>query len=244
MGRPELSERGRWIAAVLACGPGAMLSHATAAALWGMRIGTEQLIHVSVAAETRHRHRGLRVHRRAPTVDLEPRLREGIPVSGPVATLVDIAASAPGQLELAVNEADRLGLIDPEALSAAVARLPPRQGVGRLGRLLERQSFALTDSELERHFLRIVQAAGLPRPKTQQWVNGFRVDFYWPDLRLVVETDGLSYHRTPSQQERDRRRDQAHTSVGLANLRFTHSQVRYEAAYVRSVLESTIRDGA
>lgn len=154
--------------------------------------------------------------------------------------MIDIAASSPAQLELAVNEADRLELIDPKALSAAVAKLQPRQGVGRLRRLFERQSFALTDSELERRFLRIVRAAGLPQPETQQWVNGFRVDFYWPDRGLVVETDGLRYHRTPSQQARDRRRDQAHTSAGLTNLRFAHAQVRFEAEYVCAVLKRTL----
>jgi very-short-patch-repair endonuclease len=67
-------------------------------------------------------------------------------------------------------------------------------------------------------------------------LNGFKVDFYWPDLGLVVETDGLRYHRTPAQQARDRLRDQAHTAAGLTPLRFTHSQVAYERAHVRRTL--------
>ena len=71
---------------------------------------------------------------------------------------------------------------------------------------------------------------------TGQWVNGFEVDFYWPDLGLVVETDGLRFHRTPAEQARDRLRDQAHTAAGLTQLRFTHEQVRYEPEYVRKVL--------
>lgn len=82
----------------------------------------------------------------------------------------------------------------------------------------------------------IVREADLPIPLTGRHVNGFRVDFYWPDLRLVVETDGLRYHRTPTQQARDRLRDQAHLAAGLAPLRFTHRQVRYEPGYVRLTL--------
>jgi very-short-patch-repair endonuclease len=72
-------------------------------------------------------------------------------------------------------------------------------------------------------------------------VNGFRVDFFWPDLGLVVETDGLTYHRTAAQQARDRLRDQAHTAAGLTPLRFTHAQVRYEPGHVEHVLRTTYR---
>jgi very-short-patch-repair endonuclease len=67
-------------------------------------------------------------------------------------------------------------------------------------------------------------------------LNGFKVDFYWPDLGLVVETDGLRYHRTPAEQARDRRRDQAHTAAGLRALRFTHAQVVFEGGHVESTL--------
>ncbi len=106
--------------------------------------------------------------------------------------------------------------------------MPRRPGCAVVRRLLDRRTFLLTDSELERGFARIIRRADLPPPLTQQWVNGFRVDFYWPDLGLVVETDGLRYHRTPSEQAKDRLRDQAHTAAGLTPLRFTHAQIRYE----------------
>lgn len=94
--------------------------------------------------------------------------------------------------------------------------------------LLDSDTFALTDSELERRFFRLVRDADLPLPKTQVWLNGYRVDFHWPELGLVVETDGLQYHRTPSQQKRDRLRDQTHVAAGLTALRFTAAQVRFE----------------
>lgn len=97
---------------------------------------------------------------------------------------------------------------------------------------LDRRTFTLTDSELERRFLPLARRAGLPAPQTQAWVNGFKVDFYWPELGLVVETDGLRYHRTPAQQARDRVRDQAHAAAGLACLRFTHAQIRFEPDHV------------
>jgi very-short-patch-repair endonuclease len=112
--------------------------------------------------------------------------------------------------------------------------------------LLDLQTFTITDSELERRFLRLARAAGLPTPETQAWVNGFRVDFHWPRLGLVVETDGLRYHRTPAQQARDRLRDQAHTAAGLTALRFAGVQVRFEADQVQATLVAVAKrlDGA
>src|SRR6185436_2459930 len=110
----------------------------------------------------------------------------------------------------------------------------------RLRRLLDSDTFTLTDSDLERRFLRLVAGADLPLPKTQVWLNGYRVDFYWPDLELVVETDGLWYHRTPSQQKMDRLRDQAHTAAGLTQLRFTAAQVRFEPRKTLATLKAVI----
>ena len=110
-------------------------------------------------------------------------------------------------------------------------------GVAVLRAVLDRRTFSLTDSELERRFGPIARRAGLPLPLTQRRVNGFRVDFYWPDLGLVVETDGLRYHRTPAQQTADLRRDQAHSAAGFTPLRFSHAQVTYESVYVESMLK-------
>jgi very-short-patch-repair endonuclease len=110
--------------------------------------------------------------------------------------------------------------------------------VGGLRATLDRATFVLTDSELERRFLPIARRAGLPSPRTRAWVNGHRVDFHWPELGLVVETDGLRYHRTATQQARDRRRDQEHVAAGAVVLRFTHAQVAYDPEQVRRTLDA------
>jgi very-short-patch-repair endonuclease len=236
VGRPALSQDGRWMAAVLRCGPNAMLSHATAAAAWGIRHQRKGPIEISVMAGC-PRPRGIRVHRRSDVRPVDTRVIDGIPVSSPCLTLVDLAARLDaGALEAAINEADKLDRITPDRLRLELGQMARHPGTRRLRELLDRQTFVLTDSELERQFLLIARAAGLPIPVTGAWLNGFKVDFFWPDLGLVVETDGLRYHRTPAQQATDRVRDQAHAAAGLTPLRFTHAQVRYEAGQVRRTL--------
>jgi very-short-patch-repair endonuclease len=243
VGRPELSRRGRLMAAVLACGPGAVISHWTAAELWGIVAARPGEIDVSVPAPRSPRCVGVRVHRRRAVAASDVAAESSIPVTALVRTFVDLAASgvSPAILERAVNEADRLERIDPDELRAALDRHPGEQGVGRLRSLLDRSTFTLTESELERAFLPIARAAGLPQPLTQQRVNGFRVDFFWPELALVVETDGLTYHRTPTQQARDRLRDQAHAAAGMTPLRFTRAQVRFDPARVEATLAAVAR---
>jgi very-short-patch-repair endonuclease/predicted transcriptional regulator of viral defense system len=237
LGRPELSIEGRWMAAVLACGSGAVLSHGSAAALWEMRAPTSGRIEVSVPGRS-HRHpRGLAVHRRASLSAGDRTRHRGIPVTSPVCTLVDLATQlSRSRLEAAINEADKRGLTDPEALRAAIEGFSRRPGLAVLRRTLDRRTFTLTDSELERRFLPLARSAGLGLPQTGRRLNGFRVDFHWPELGLVVETDGLRYHRTPAQQARDRTRDQAHAAAGLTALRFTHAQIRHEPEHVRATL--------
>ncbi len=154
-------------------------------------------------------------------------------------TLIDLATRLDrAGIERMVNEADKRDLADPESLRSALGAYRGRRGVARLREVLDRRTFRLTDSELERRFLSLAGNAGLAPPQTRQRLNGFRVDFFWPELGLVVETDGLRYHRTPAQQARDRVRDQAHTAAGLTSLRFTHAQVRFDADHVRATLEA------
>jgi very-short-patch-repair endonuclease len=107
--------------------------------------------------------------------------------------------------------------------------------------VLDIRTFTLTDSETEQRFLPIAKRAGLPLALTRECVNGFKVDFYWPELGLLVETDGLRYHRTPAEQARDRLRDQVHTAAGLTCLRFTRAQVRYDPRHVETTLAAVAR---
>jgi very-short-patch-repair endonuclease len=229
------------MAAVLACGGGAVLSHSSAAALW--RIGSEQsgLVEISLPSSSRRRRPGIRIHRRSSlNLGRDLTTEHGIPVTTPIQTLIDVSLrlDRPG-VERMINEADKYSLTNPPQLRKALDARTGEPGVAKLRHILDRRTFRLTKEELERRFLPLARKAGLPSPLTGQFVNGFEVDFYWPDLGLVVETDGLRYHRTPAEQARDRLRDQAHTAAGLTQLRFTHEQVRYEPEYVTRILAQT-----
>lgn len=219
-----------------------MLSHSSAAALW--RIGWEEreVIEISLPSLSRRRHPGIRIHRRRSLTERDLTSEYGIPVTTPVQTLVDMALhlDRPG-IERMINEADKYNLAHPPGLRRALEARAGEPGAAKLRFVLDRRTFRLTKEELERRFLPLVRKAGLPTPLTGHWVNEFEVDFYWPDLGLVVETDGLRYHRTPAEQARDRLRDQTHTAAGLTPLRFTHEQVRYEPEHVLTILAQTAR---
>jgi very-short-patch-repair endonuclease len=242
VGRPELTRQGRWMAAVLACGgPGtAAVSHSSAAAL--LKIGVEQAaaIEVTVSSSARIRIPEIRVHRRP---NLKPGWYgycEGIPVTSPVQTLVDLATRhGRPTMERLVNEADRLRLVRTDDLREGLDGHAGEPGVARLRDVLDRRTFRYTRSELERVFIPLAREADLPAPRTSVYVSGHEVDFHFDDLGLVVETDGLTYHRTPAQQAKDRERDQDHAAAGLAQLRFTHEQIKYEPERVVRILRAT-----
>lgn len=238
-GRPDVSRPGQMMAAVLASGDGSVISHEAAAELWRLRRRERGPIDVSVARPSRARRSGLVVHRRTfLTRDVVTRC-EGVPVTGVPLTLVDLAATVSTRhLEAAVNMADSLDLLDPAGVRRALSRFPHIPGVTHLRRLLDAHSFRLTDSELERMFNRLVGRASLPAPRTQRFVSGHRVDFVWPEIGLVVETDSLRYHRTPMQQRRDAERDHAHLLAGVESVRFTHHQVAYAKPHVIRTLEA------
>jgi very-short-patch-repair endonuclease len=243
VGRSDVGMHGLWMAAVLTCGPRAVLSHRSAAELWQIQARSAgAVVEMSVPSPADPRRLGLRIHRRGSLSADDVTHCDGIPVTTPVCTLVDLATRAStAQLERAVGEADKRGLVDPETLRRVLSMIKDRRGAPRLRNTLDRHTFALTDSELERRFLPLARRAGLPPPQTRSRINGFRVDFFWPELGLVIETDGLRYHRTPAQQTRDRLRDQAHTAAGLTPLRFTHAQVAFEPDQVQSTLRTVAR---
>lgn len=226
--------------AVLACGPGALLSHRSAAALWGFGSEHCDYVDVSVRRASEARYPGIRCHRR-PTLPAGAIVTcRNIPLTEPVQTFLDlVGVLGPRDLERAINEADKHEVIDADSLRRALDDHPGERGVRPLRRLLDKHTFRLSDDELERLFRPLAAAAGLPVPLTKHMVGDFEVDFFWPDLGLVVETDGWRYHRTPSAQTRDALRFQEHTACGLTPLRFSHWQVKYEPAHVKDVLIRT-----
>jgi very-short-patch-repair endonuclease len=228
------------MAAILSCGAGAVLSHHSAGALYGITEERGGVIDVSVTHQGKRTRPGLRIHSRPSIRAADAGTRDGIPTTSPLQTMLDLATELDSrQLERVVNEADKLGVIAADDLRDALVERVGEPGVRPLRVLLDRDTFRLSDDELERLFRPLARAAGLPQPLTKHRVNGFEVDFYWPDLGLVVETDGLRYHRTPAAQSRDARRDQTHTASGLITLRFSHWQVKHEPARVRGILAAT-----
>jgi hypothetical protein len=165
VGRPELSPRGRWMAAVLVCGDLAALSHRSAAELWGFGYEERGRIDVTVRRECRIRRSGLRVNARAKLPERSVVVRFGIPVTHPVQTLIDLATELkPLRLERAVNEADKLDLVDPETLRRALDGYGGMPGVRTLRTMLDRHTFRLSDSDLEIFFRPLALGAGFPLP--------------------------------------------------------------------------------
>jgi hypothetical protein len=241
VGRPHLTREGRWMAAVLACGVDAVLSHRSATALWGFGAEHPHYIDVSVRRSSEARINGLRSHRRPSLPSSEVELRRGIPLTTPVRTFLDLATvTGPKTLERAINEADKLDVIDADSLRRDLDDHPGEPGIRLLRRVLDEHTFRLSDDELERLFRPLAAAAGLPTPLTKHMLGKFEVDFFWPDLGLVVETDGWRYHRTPSAQTRDALRFQVHVASGLTPLRFSHYQVKYQPRHVVNILTKTV----
>jgi len=241
VGRPQLSREGRWMAAVLACGPDAALSHRSAAALWCFGEEHRVYIDVMVRRTSEARLRGVRCHRRPylPVSDLTRHLE--ILLTTPVRTFLDLTTVAgPKTMERAINEADKLDVIDADSLRKALDERAGEPGVRPLREILDEHTFRLSDDELERLFRPLAAAAGLPVPLTKVMVDRFEVDFFWPELELVVETDGWRYHRTPSAQSRDALRFQRHVASGLTPLRFSHYQVKYQPQHVVEILTKTV----
>jgi very-short-patch-repair endonuclease len=245
VGRPQLTQEGKWMAAILACGPDAYLSHLSAARLWRLLPkAPRDPIHVLLHAAVIRRSAGIQVHRTRALAAADVTERQGIPVTTATRTLIDLATTlAPNALEAAINEACILELTDPDSLRAELDRRKGQRGVPALRALLDKHTFRLTETELERRFLRLVSRAGLPLPETQVQLSG-RVDFHWPDLNLVVETDGWRFHRTPAQQATDNRRLHDHLRAGRTAVRFSHYEIRYERKRVEKLLAGLARPTA
>ncbi len=214
------------MAAVLAEGSGAVLSHRSAAALWGVLGTSRTRIEVTVPRKVGSRP-GVQVHRAALSPD-EIAITNGIPVTAPCRTLFDLAAvAAPRHLERAINQAEVLRLTDTRSLAEVVARHSRRRGVAALRKILDAGGIGvtITRSELEDRFLAFVDQHGLPRPEVNARLDAGEVDCLWRVPRLVAELDGFATHGTRSAFERDRVRDRALLSDGWRVTRVTWRQL-------------------
>jgi very-short-patch-repair endonuclease/predicted transcriptional regulator of viral defense system len=242
VGHPVLTVNGRRMAAVLAAGLGAALSHASAAALWEIRPTSATRIDVSVpSAAGRGERPGLRIHRAAQLRGDEITVQQGIRVTTVARTLLDLAATLrPRALERALDEAEIRQLYDRTSLDALARAHAGERGAGALSQALDQDADpTLTDSELEELMLALCDECDLPRPKSRAWVAGLRVDFLFAASRLVVETDGYRYHRTRRAFERDRERDAILARAGYRVLRFTHRQLTREPGLVGATIRSS-----
>jgi hypothetical protein len=234
VGHRRLRREGFWLAAVLAAGPGALLSHREAAALHGLRPAERTTVDVAVAA--RRQVRGVQVHRVERLDPQEATEVDGIPVTSIARTLVDLAAVVPPRAVLkALNEAERSHRLDVGAIERVLARTRGRNGRGherikRALRELARAGTAMTRSVLEDRFLTLLDVHGLPRPAANAWTHSMEVDACWPRARLVVELDGWDVHRTRQAFQLDRTRSNDLQAEGWTVLRFTHADVVHRPA--------------
>ena len=207
------------MAVVLATG--GVLSHHTAAAIWGIR-PHEGPVHITVAGEARKRRPGVRIHR---CHSLDAAVQDGLPLTTPARTLQDLASQV-GQPELdrAVEQAQVLRLATREEIAAQL----PRRGRRALTAALYDDP-QLTRSEAERRLLALIRQARLPRPETNVRVHGYEVDLLWRRQRLIIEVDGFAYHSTRQAFERDRARDAALQAAGYRVVRFTWRQIVYDS---------------
>jgi len=236
VGRTKIGQRGRWVAAALAYGEGAVLSHRSAAALWGLIRAPGRIVDVT-SASGRGRRPGIRLHRGR----LHPNERttqDGIPVTCVARTLLDLAEALDERgLERAFEEADRLGLLKMGAVDLACERGVGRRPVALCRRVMDRARMPHTArSPLEDRFARFCDERNLPPPSLNVEVLGREVDAFWPAKQLIVELDGFAYHHHRAAFERDRARDAALQTAGYRVVRLTHRRLDREAGAVEAEL--------
>jgi very-short-patch-repair endonuclease len=246
VGHVQDTREGRWIAAVMACGQGAFLSHLDAAALWKVYESRGTTIHVTTTNRTPRTLPGIQVHRARRLHSDDTTKTNGIPVTTVARTLVDLTDLLPTDRILrAMREADYLKLLDTDTLIAAVQRAQGRSRLGALNDAIQRHTPGqIVRGELEHLFLELVREAGLPQPQTNVKVKTRRrtytVDCLWPEQRVAVELDGRAAHARAAAFEEDRARDAALTAIGLRPLRFTWRRLTEEPEDVLAELEATL----
>ena len=239
VGHRPVSPLAHAMAVVLACGPGTVLSHGSAATLWG--ISRHWLTPLEVTTQSGRRRSKLRVHRSHTLTRRDVTLQCGIPVTSPARTLLDIADRL-GDIALAraVNDLRHARYLSLADLAELLARHPQTRATNRLRHFLAHPDRAPTRSEFEDAFLLFAERYGLPEPQVNTRVLGHEVDALFPAHKLVVELDGWEFHSPREQFETDRDRDADLLAAEIATVRMTSERFKLtparEAARLHAIL--------
>ncbi len=244
VGHTELSRHGECLGAVLAVGPGSLLSYWSAGWLWGL-IGTwRKPFHVTATGPRRLRDRPpVRVHRARNLVDADRRLEEGIPVTSPARTYLDLAEVIEARrLPKLLKRGEELKIFDFYEVLACCERSRGHEGAKPLTKALAlyRPEPRLTRSDVERDFLALVETAGMPLPATNYIVGPYELDAYWPAAGLAVELDTFKTHGTRASFESDRERDLELAVVGIRVVRITEHRLIEDPAGVARQLAALL----
>ncbi|MEA2221266.1 MAG: hypothetical protein QOJ35_3892 [Solirubrobacteraceae bacterium] len=251
VGHPLLTGDGRYMAAVLACGPGAALSHRSAADKLGLRPSSRASIDVTSPRRAGRRRAGIDAHTSSTLLARDVFTVDAIRCTSVARTLLDLAADGPRRIaERAFDQADVLGILDAREIREVLQRAGGQPGAGVLRAILAGHAPAstLTRNALEERFLAICDAAGLSRPQVNAWLalepTGYEADFLWREQRLIAEVDGRAAHSTRRAFEHDRRRDQRLMLAGWQVVRFTWRQVVHEPATVTATMRALLARAA
>lgn len=229
----ELPPLARELAALRACGDGAFLSHRSAAYVWGLRKVPPVPVEVSVVGRGCRTRDGLHVHRLRSIDHRDLRHHEGMWVSTPARAVLEVAAVAPAEVPSMIDEGVGSRVVNHRELDAVLARNRPCRGAARLAALLgDEGAMAITRSQAERAFWKLIRESGLPRPEPNVKIGRFVADFLWRRQRLIVEIDSYGFHAGPRAFHNDREKDLAYRDAGFDALRFTRHHVVYEAMIV------------
>ena len=248
VGHAHLTAEARWLAAVWAFGSTAVLSHSSAAALWGIRPSSSPIIDVTVPSRTgRAGRQGIRLHRVTRLAQDETAGRDEIPVTAWARTVLDLAAVVPPRsVELALERSEQLRLFDLNQLDKSLIANSGRPGCAVLRAVLDeaRLGETLTRTKLEEAMFRLCRKSGLPRPEVNAEIGTYTADFLWREERLVAETDGWATHGTRAAFESDRVRDAELMIEGYRIVRFTYRRVLRHQKAVAGTLSQLLTSTA
>lgn len=245
-GDPELMPLVRKSAALLSIGDAAVLSHRSAAAIWGLVEDDDELIAATVVGVNPRPRTGVRIHRVTRLAGADTATRSNLRLTAPARTLIDLAAQAESsELHTAFGEARAKRLVNDRSLRAALARTPLNHRGATIVRAMLRTGETYDRSKAERIMRGLCRQAQLPQPRVNVHLHGFLVDFLWPDVKLILEVDGYGVHGTRQAFEADRRRDQVHVAAGYVVIRVTWRQLQEEPlAVIARVAQALARRAA